>query len=39
LFDGREVPVEHVSIEQSPYADGSSRVEGRGRIEIDITAA
>jgi hypothetical protein len=37
--DRIEVPVENVTVEQSPYADGVCRVEGRGRIEIDITAA
>ena len=39
LIDGREMPVENVSVEESPYADGACRVDGRGRIEIDITAA
>ena len=32
-------PVEHVRVESSPYADGSCRVQGVARIEIDITAA
>jgi hypothetical protein len=37
--DDRDVAVENVQIESSPYADGACRVEGRVRIEIDITAA
>ena len=37
--NGTEVAPENVQIESSPYADGSCRVEGRTRIEIDITAA
>jgi hypothetical protein len=33
------VAVEDVRVESSPYADGSCRVQGAARIEIDITAA
>jgi len=38
-FDGRDTAVANVPIESSPYADGSCRVQGAARIEIDITAA
>jgi hypothetical protein len=34
--DGRDTPVENVRVETSPYANGSSRVAGTTRLEIDI---
>jgi hypothetical protein len=36
--DGLEVPVDNVSVEQSPYADGRCRAAGHVRIDIDIAA-
>jgi hypothetical protein len=37
--DGRETAVENARVEASPYADGACRVQGRVRIDIDITTA
>jgi hypothetical protein len=36
-LDGRQAELRNAVVESSPYADGSCRVEGRARIEIDIT--